>query len=68
MRSLVVAVVLAVSAGVASGEADRVQRGVVVDEETSTAIEGALVVGQLDTATTDQDGGFALGGHHRSWG
>src|SRR5688572_9644085 len=59
MRSLVVAVVMAVSA-IAADEPDRVVRGVVVDERTSVAIEGALVYGQLDTATTDQDGDFAI--------
>jgi hypothetical protein len=59
MRLLVVAVVLAV-AQPAIAETDRVVRGVVVNEETSIAIEGALVIGQRDTATTDQDGGFAI--------
>ena len=59
MRSLVVAVVLAVSA-TANAEPDRVVRGVVIDEKTRAAIEGALVVGQVETATTDQDGGFAI--------
>jgi outer membrane receptor protein involved in Fe transport len=59
MRLLVVAVVLAV-AQPAIAEPDRVLRGVVVNEQTSVAIEGALVIGQHDTATTDQDGGFAI--------
>jgi hypothetical protein len=68
MRSLVVAVVLAVSAAGASAETDRVVRGVVVDERTEAPIEGALVMGLYDSAHSDQDGGFALavgaGEHH----
>jgi hypothetical protein len=63
MRLLVVAVLLGVSAIVsapAAAEPDRVLRGVVVNEDTNAPIEGALVIGQTDTATTDQDGGFAI--------
>jgi len=60
MRALVVVVVLAACAAAARAEVDRVVRGVVIDERTHTAIEGALVIGQHDTATTDQDGGFAV--------
>jgi hypothetical protein len=60
MRLLVVAVLMVVSASVATAEPDRVLRGVVVNEDTNAPIEGALVIGQTDTATTDQDGGFAL--------
>jgi len=61
MRPLVVAVVLAVSAQVAAAQdADRVLRGTVVNEDNGAPIEGALVIGQLDTATSDQDGGFAV--------
>ncbi|HEY5924850.1 MAG TPA: TonB-dependent receptor [Kofleriaceae bacterium] len=60
MRLLVVAVVLAVSAQAAEADPDRVLRGVVVNEATNVAIEGALVIGQYDTVTTDQDGGFAI--------
>src|SRR5262245_44221288 len=59
MRLLVVAVVMAVSAR-AVADTDRVLRGVVVNEATNLAIEGALVIGQHDTVTTDQDGGFAI--------
>lgn len=59
MRSLVVAVVLGLAA-VASAEPDRVVRGVVIDEKTRAPIEGALVTGQVETATTDQDGNFAI--------
>ncbi len=61
MRLLAVAVLLVVSGQLALADApDRVLRGVVVNEDTSAAIEGALVIGQRDTATTDQDGGFAI--------
>jgi outer membrane receptor protein involved in Fe transport len=60
MRLLVVAVLLVVSGTIAAAEPDRVLRGVVVNEDTNEPIEGALVIGQSDTATTDQDGGFAL--------
>ncbi|HEY5948884.1 MAG TPA: TonB-dependent receptor plug domain-containing protein, partial [Kofleriaceae bacterium] len=52
--------VVLVFSGLAAAESDRVLRGVVVNEDTSAAIEGALVIGQQDTAITDQDGGFAL--------
>jgi hypothetical protein len=37
-----------------------VVRGSVVDEHTREPIEGALVVGQQDTATSDRDGTFAI--------
>jgi hypothetical protein len=61
MRLLVVAVLLVVSAPIATAEApDRVLRGVVINEHTNVAIEGALVIGQHDTVHTDQDGGFAI--------
>ena len=59
MRSIAVAVVLAASVAEAQ-DADRVVRGVVVNEDTNVAVEGALVMGRFDTATTDQDGGFAI--------
>src|SRR5688500_7799620 len=59
MRSIAVAVVLAASVAEAQ-DADRVLRGVVVNEDTNVAVEGALVMGRIDTATTDQDGGFAI--------
>src|SRR5688572_17953814 len=60
MRLLVVSVVLALAATGASANTDRVVRGVIVDEKTSAPVEGALVMGQVDSAQSDQDGGFAL--------
>ncbi|HEX5059748.1 MAG TPA: TonB-dependent receptor [Kofleriaceae bacterium] len=55
------AVVLAVSAQVATAQdANQVLRGTVVNEDNGAPIEGATVIGQLDTAATDQDGSFAL--------
>jgi outer membrane receptor protein involved in Fe transport len=60
MRLLVVSVVLAALATGANADTDRVVRGVIVDEKTSAPVEGALVMGQVDSAQSDQDGGFAL--------
>src|SRR5262245_38782519 len=61
MRPFAVAVVLAVSAQVAAAQdADRVLRGTVVNEDNGAPIEGAIVIGQVDTAVSDQDGGFAV--------
>lgn len=60
MRLVVAAVVLVGSTQIAAAEPDRVVRGTVVSEGALRPIEGALVVGQRDTATSDQDGGFAI--------
>jgi outer membrane receptor protein involved in Fe transport len=60
MRLLAVAVVLAVSGLAAADDSDRVVRGTVIDEDNHAPIEGALVIGQQDTAATDKDGSFAV--------
>src|SRR5262245_37611397 len=60
MRPLLVAVVMAGTVAAAAAEPDRVLRGSVVDESTGAPVEGAQVIAQSETATTDRDGSFAL--------
>lgn len=63
MRALVVALVLAVSASASADPdppPDYVLRGMVVNGETGAPVEGALVIAQHETATTDRDGDFAV--------